>query len=99
MDSRIVWRASKFFEANYVEKLARNVVNCSLLTGIGSEVETIEETVCISFDTLVRWAGLSVSNTRTPQKSTKRLKGVFSHSIFAIQTFFFQNFILQIFGP
>jgi len=39
--------ASAFFEANYAEKLASEVVNRSLLTAVGSEVEIREKSICI----------------------------------------------------
>lgn len=38
---------SAFFEANYAEKLASEVVDRSLLTGVGSEVEIRKKTICI----------------------------------------------------
>lgn len=45
---------STFFETNYEEKLASEVVDRSLLTGVGSEVEIAEETICIIRHMLVR---------------------------------------------
>ena len=38
---------SVFFETNYSEKRVSEVVDHSLLTGIGSKVKISEETICI----------------------------------------------------
>jgi hypothetical protein len=39
--------ASAFFQANYAERFASEVVDRSLLTSVGSEVEIREKTICI----------------------------------------------------